>query len=194
MERVTPPVHVDLCQGETARRFRRDVEDVVAAAFAGPPYFKTAKDIRATFGRFDSQTRKGGFLLSAGHVGDRLVGAAYGYPLGPDTGWWNDVLEPVLAELAFEDGRRSFAAFELAVRPEWQRRGVGRAVHDRLIRGLRAQRVILNCRPDAEAAQAFYRACGYQRVTSVIPWEGAPVYDVMVLDLRSTRSHTGEGQ
>lgn len=181
---MTAAVHVDLLPGDAARQHRAEVEDVVAEAFAGPPYFKTARDIRATFKRFDAQTRKPGFLLSAGHVADRLLGVAYGYPLGPDTGWWKDVLEPVPAELTAEDGRRSFAIFELAVRPDCQRQGVGRAVHDRLIRALRAQRLILNCRPDAEAAQAFYRALGYRGVTSVIPWTDAPVYDVMLLDLR----------
>ena len=55
-------------------------------------------------------------------------------------------------------GRRSFAIFELAVDPGWQRRGIGWAVHDRLTRGLRNERVILNCRPNARAAQAFYPA------------------------------------
>jgi ribosomal protein S18 acetylase RimI-like enzyme len=181
---VTGPLLVDLVPGEVARRFRADVEGAVAEAFAGAPYFKTAADIRATFKRFDSQTRKDGFLLSAVRGDGRLVGLAYGYPLSADTGWWKDVLEPVSADLTREDGRRSFAIFELAVRPDWQRRGVGRAVHDRLTRGLRNERVILNCRPDAEAAQAFYRSLGYRRATSVIPWKNAPLYDVMLLDLR----------
>lgn len=181
---MTRPVHDHLLIGDAARQHRAEVENVVAEAFAGPPYFKTARDIRATFKRFNAQTRKDGFLLSLVGVDDRLVGVAYGYPLGPDTGWWRDTLEPVPAELTVEDGRRSFAVFELAVRPDCQRQGVGRAVHDRLIRGWRGERIILNCRPDDGAAQAFYRARGYRRVTSVIPWTEAPVYDVMLLDLR----------
>ena len=181
---MTAQVHDHLLTGKAAREHRKEVEDVVSEAFAGPPYYKTAQDIRATFKRFDAQTRKPGFLLSAATVDSRLLGVAYGYPLGPDTGWWKDTLEPVPAELTEEDGHRSFAIFELAVRPEHQRHGIGRAVHHRLIRGLRNERVILNSRPDAAAAQAFYRALGYRRVTSVIPWQGAPVYDVLVLDLR----------
>jgi len=180
---LTGSVHDHLLIGDAAREHRDEVEKVVAEAFARAPYFKTARDIRATFKRFDAQTRKPGFLLSAATIDSRLLGAAYGYPLGADTGWWKDTIGPVPAELAEEDGRRSFAIFELAVRPDCQRQGVGRAVHDRLIRGLRNERIILNCRPDAEAAQGFYRALGYRRVTSV-PWQGGPVSDVMVLDLR----------
>lgn len=181
---MTAPVAVDVLPGGAAREHRADIEAVCAEAFAAPPYNRTAEGNAATFKRFAAQSRKAGFLLSAGHQGDQLLGVAYGYPLSRATGWWADLLEPVPAELTVEDGRRSFAIFEFAVRPKWQRRGVGRAVHARLIRALRAERVILNCRQDAEAAQGFYRALGYRRVTSVIPWHGAAVYDVLLLDLR----------
>lgn len=178
-------VQVDVLPGSAAREHRGEVEAVCAEAFVAAPYFRTAEGNAATFRRFDAQTRKPGFLLAAGHRGDQLLGLAYGYPLGPDTGWWADVLEPVPQELTVEDGRRSFAIFEFAVRPECQRQGVGRAVHARLLRALRNDRVILNCRQDAEAAQGFYRALGYRRVTSVMPpWAGGSAYDVMLLELR----------
>lgn len=181
---MTAPALVDVLSGDAAREHRAQVEAVCAQAFAGPPYNRTAEGNAATFRRFDAQSRKAGFLLAAARVDGELVGVAYGYPLGAGTGWWREVLEPVPAELTVEDGRRSFAVFELAVLPGWQRRGVGRAVHDGLIGAVRAERVILNCRRDADAAQGFYRALGYRRVTSVIPWPDAPVYDVLLLDLR----------
>lgn len=41
---------------------------------------------------------------------------------------------------------------------------------------------MLNVRQDVGAGKAAYAAWGYRRVTSVIPWEDAPTYDVMVLD------------
>lgn len=177
-------VPVDLVAGAAARGHRGEVEAVCAQAFAGPPYHRTAEGNAATFRRFDAQTRKAGFLLAVARVDGEQAGVGYGYPLSPDTGWWRDVLEPVPAALTVEDGRRSFAVFELAVLPRFQRQGVGRAVHDRLIRAVRSERVVLNCRQDADAAQGFYRSLGYRRVTSVIPWQDAPVYDVMVLELR----------
>lgn len=177
-------VVVELLDGADARGVRGELESVCAEAFAGAPYFKTAKDIAATFKRFPSQTKRPGFALTvARDAGDRLVGLCYGFPLSPDTGWWKDVLEPVPAELTTEDGHRTFAVFELAVHHAWQRRGIAWKLHEQLIDGRRERRLILNCRPDAAAAQAFYRARGYRRVTSVIPWQGAPVYDVMLLDL-----------
>ena len=177
-------VEVELLGGATARGIEGELRQVCAEAFAAPPYFKTAEDIAATFKRFPAQTKRPGFALAVAYdEGKLLTALAYGYPLGANTGWWNDTLEPVPAELTAEDGHRSFAIFELAVRQDWQRRGVGRAVHDRLIGDRPEQRVILNCRQDADAAQAFYRSLGYRRVTSVIPWPDAPVYDVLVLDL-----------
>lgn len=179
-------VVVEPLDGAHAREVRGELESVCTEAFAAPPYFKTAEDITTTFKRFPSQTKRPGFALTvARDAGNRMVGLCYGYPLGPDTGWWRGMLEPVPAELTAEDGRRTFAVFELAVHPAWQRRGFARAMHDRLFQGRPEQRVILNCRPDAEAAQGFYRSLGYRRVTSVIPWQGAPVYDVLMLDLGS---------
>ncbi|GLV72218.1 hypothetical protein Shyhy02_02210 [Streptomyces hygroscopicus subsp. hygroscopicus] len=44
--------------------------------------------------------------------------------------------------------------------------------------------MLLNARPDVEAAQAAYRSWGYHKVGAAHPWEGAVLHDVMVLDLR----------
>jgi hypothetical protein len=57
-------------------------------------------------------------------------------------------------------------------------------LHRELLDGVERQRVLLNARPAAEAAQADYHAWGYRRVGQGIPWDGAALHDVMLLDLR----------
>lgn len=169
--------------GIAAQLLRDDLEPVIAAAFAQPPYNEARNADSPALSRFDAQTRKPGFALATAHVGEETVGLAFGYTLPATTGWWRDVLEPVDADMSREDGARSFGLFELAVRPDWQRRGVAAGLHRTLLEGRTEERVVLNCRPDAEAAQAAYQSWGYRRVTSVVPWAGGPVYDVLVLDL-----------
>jgi ribosomal protein S18 acetylase RimI-like enzyme len=169
--------------GMAAQLLRDDLEPVIAAAFAQPPYNEARSADSPALARFERQARKPGFDLATAHVGERTVGIAFGYTLPATTGWWKNVLEPVDAEVSREDGARSFGLFELAVHPDWQRRGIAAGLHRKLLEGRTEERVVLNCRPDAEAAQAAYRSWGYRRVTSTVPWEGAGVYDVLVLDL-----------
>ena len=64
-------------------------------------------------------------------------------------------------------------------------------MHEALLADRAEQRAVLNVRQDASPAQAAYAAWGYRREASVIPWDGAPVYDVMVFDLAGVRAHAG---
>jgi ribosomal protein S18 acetylase RimI-like enzyme len=169
---------------EVAAEMRPRLELVIMAAFAQPPYNEVRDEDSPALARFEAQTRKPGFLLITAEAAGDVVGLVFGYTLPTTTGWWGDVLEPVSAETSREDGERSFGLFELAVNPDWQRQRIATRLHGALIEGRPEERVVLNCRPDAVAAQAAYAAWGYRRVTSTIPWAGAPVYDVLVLDLR----------
>jgi ribosomal protein S18 acetylase RimI-like enzyme len=172
---------------EAAAEMQPRLEPVIAAAFAQPPYSEARGGGSPALSRFAAQTRKPGYLLVTAGTTDEVVGLAFGYTLPATTGWWRDVLESVSAEVSFEDGERSFGLFELAVHPDWQQQGVAAHLHKillTLITSRTEERVVLNCRPDAEAAQAAYASWGYRRVTATIPWEGAPVYDVLVLNLR----------
>ncbi len=55
----------------------------------------------------------------------RVVGFAYGFCLPPETGWWRNLLTLAPAEFTAEDGQRTFAVIELAVRRPWRRQGMG---------------------------------------------------------------------
>jgi ribosomal protein S18 acetylase RimI-like enzyme len=166
-----------------AAAVRGQVGALLAVAFAEPPYNDTLRDTEQSLKRFDRHTRMPGFRLVLALDDGAPVALAYGYRLPADTRWWSGALDPVPAEVSAEDGRRTFAVFELAVDPARRREHLGARVHEALLAHRPEQRAILNVHQDAEAAQGFYRALGYRRVTSVIPWTGAPVYDVMLLDL-----------
>ncbi|KOU62606.1 hypothetical protein ADK57_24675 [Streptomyces sp. MMG1533] len=84
-----------------------------------------------------------------------------------------------------EDGNRAFGLMELAVRRPWRGQGVARRLHETLLDGIEAERVLLNVHPDSKAASAAYQAWGYRRIGEARPWEGPALYDVMLLDLRT---------
>lgn len=176
-------VEYAVTRGEAALLLLDEVAPVISAAFAQPPYNEARSADSPALARFEKQTRQPGFTLVTAHVGERVVGVAFGYTLGSTTGWWRSVLEPVDPETSREDGERTFGLFEMAVHPNWQRQGIATALHQKLLAGRTEERVVLNVRPDAAAAQAAYASWGYRRVTSTIPWEDAPVYDVLLLDL-----------
>jgi ribosomal protein S18 acetylase RimI-like enzyme len=157
---------------------------VYAEAFAEPPYNETEDDVAATFRRFRSQARKATFRAALAHTEDgEPVGMAYGYPLGSDTGWWDQLTEPVPDEMRREDGHRTFGLMELAVRASWRGQGIARRLHEALLDGTAAERVLLNVHPDSKAAQAAYRAWRYQKVGEARPWKDADLHDVMLLML-----------
>ncbi|MGW3828916.1 GNAT family N-acetyltransferase, partial [Streptomyces sp. NPDC005071] len=91
-----------------------------------------------------------------------------------------------------EDGHRTFGLMELAVRGPWRGQGVARRLHEALLDGINAERVLLNVHPDSKAASSAYRAWGYRKIGEARPWEGPDLYDVMLLDLR-TANHVGPG-
>ncbi|MEW2575864.1 GNAT family N-acetyltransferase [Streptomyces syringium] len=157
---------------------------VYAKVFAETPYCETADDVKATFRRFRSQTRKHTFrgALARAEDGDP-VGIAYGYALGPSTGWWDQLTLPVPDEMRREDGRRTFGLVELAVRTPWRGGGIARRLHDTVLDGNDAERVVLNVHPESRAAVGAYRSWGYRKVGEARPWEGADLHHVLLLSL-----------
>jgi ribosomal protein S18 acetylase RimI-like enzyme len=159
---------------------------IYAEAFAEPPYNETEGDVAAAFRRFPVQARNRTFraVLARTSQGEP-IGMAYGYPLGPDTVWWDELTEPVPDDMRREDGHRTFGLMELAVRGPWRGQGVARRLHRTLLDGIGAERVLLNVNQASKAASAAYRAWGYRKIGEARPWgEGTDLRDVMLLDLR----------
>ncbi|MEU8838981.1 GNAT family N-acetyltransferase [Streptomyces roseus] len=179
-----PQIGVVRLDGPAAARAQDAFRLVYAEVFAEPPHAETEAEVSAAFRRFRDQTRKKAFAGAlATTEGGEPVGMAYGYPLGPQTGWWDQLTEPVPEDVRREDGHRTFGLMELAVRAAWRRQGVACRLHEALLAPLEAERVLLNVHPDSEAAVSAYRAWGYRKLGEACLWDGAPLYDVMLLDL-----------
>lgn len=170
--------------GPAAAAFEGETSAVYAAVFGEPPYDKSPAEVASNAARFRTQARKPRFRLAlARDDGNAVVGIAYGYNLSPTTGWWNTLTAPVAEELRRETGERTFGLIELAVVAAHRRTGLGSALHEAVLRGGTQERVLLNARPDAGPAQAFYRTLGYRKVGSAHPWPGAVLHDVLLLDV-----------
>ncbi|MEU1783413.1 MULTISPECIES: GNAT family N-acetyltransferase [Streptomyces] len=175
-----------LIHGPEAATFLDAFLPAYEEVYAEPPYQEGPREVAEFIERFQRQAHRPGFRLVLAREGDEVVGFAFGYRLQADTTWWNGLLTPLPQELTRETGERTFAVIELAVRKPWRRRGIAGAIHTRLLDGLGVQRVTLTMRPEPEAApaQRAYQAWGYVKVGRSRPWDEAPVYDAMVLELR----------
>ncbi|MFC9426733.1 MULTISPECIES: GNAT family N-acetyltransferase [unclassified Streptomyces] len=150
-----------------------------------PPYCEGPRDVAEFIDRYQLQAKRPGMRLVLAREGDEVIGFTFGYFLPADTRWWSNLKEPLPADYTREDGARTYVIIELAVRKEWRRRSVAARLHAALIGGLSAERVTLTMRRETTAApaQSAYRAWGYRKVGVSHPWEEAPLYDAMVLQL-----------
>ncbi|WP_351234568.1 GNAT family N-acetyltransferase [Streptomyces sp. NPDC002133] len=163
-------IAIERMDGSAAVQAKDTFKLIYAEAFAEPPYNETEDDVAAAFRRFPVQARNRTFRAALARTEDgEPIGMAYGYPLRPDTGWWDELTEPVPDDMRREDGHRTFGLMELAVRQPWRGQGVARRLHKTLLDGIRAERVLLNVHPANKAASAAYRA---------------DLHDVMLLNLR----------
>ncbi|MFD6635781.1 GNAT family N-acetyltransferase [Micromonospora chalcea] len=143
---------------------------------------------RYTAERYEQQLaahmlRKGWELVTA-RADDELAGYIYGFPLAADTRWWDGIHEPVPDGFTDEDGHRTFAVCELLVRRSWQRRGIARALHDRLLSTRRERRATLLVRPDNAPARHAYDSWGWRPLTHLHPARPeAPIFMVLIRSL-----------
>lgn len=122
-----------------------------------------------------------GWELVTAKVDGALVGYIYGFPLPPQTRWWDGIHQPVPPGFTDEDGRRTFALSELLVHPARRRHGLATALHDELIGNRTEIRATLLVRPDNTVAQDLYQTLGWGKATKLRPnWENAPTLDVLV--------------
>lgn len=127
---------------------------------------------------------RAGWQLVTAVVDGELIGYIYGFPLPPQTRWWEGIKGTVPAGFTHEDGQRTFAISELLVQTSWRRRGVARALHDRLLGGRRERRATLLVRPDNDVARRAYAAWGWQQHARLRPgWENAPEFLVLTKDV-----------
>lgn len=135
--------------------------------------------------RLESYAARDGFSLVAGRIGLALIGYTIGFTLPPKSSWWNGIQGDIDGSMLVEDGKRTFAVAELMVRKKWRRLGYARALNAALLQNRQEKRATLLVRPENLPARAAYRSWGWRKFGDPQPFEDAPVYEVMLLDLRS---------
>jgi ribosomal protein S18 acetylase RimI-like enzyme len=138
-----------------------------AAAFSRPPYDETPAQIADLSERLLRYSSRDGFRLTLAMVGDSAVGMALSVR-AQEGDWWRD---RAAAALPVEVARAWMGGVireivHVAVAPNQQRRGVGRALIDDALDDPQVDAVVLSCRPDAEPAQQLYLNCGFERLTT----------------------------
>ncbi|MGH3973948.1 MAG: GNAT family N-acetyltransferase [Pseudonocardiaceae bacterium] len=133
--------------------------------------------------RLAAYASRDGFGFVTGRLGVEMVGYALGYPLPAGSGWWRGMRGDVDESLLTETGRRTFAFNELMVRPRWRRRGYASALHDALLRNRPEARATLLVRPDNTTARRAYQSWGWRKIGELQPFDDAPIFDALMLDL-----------
>ncbi|MER6945662.1 GNAT family N-acetyltransferase [Nonomuraea sp. NPDC000554] len=102
---------------------------------------------------------------SAGGAAPKVVGFAYGFRGAPGQ-WWHDVVYRALDERAGAEAADAWLghAFELAevhVHPDFQGKGIGRAMITTLCAGRRERSAVLSTHDQPTAARHLYASMGF---------------------------------
>ncbi|MEU8331447.1 GNAT family N-acetyltransferase [Micromonospora sp. NPDC048839] len=160
--------------------------DLYLEVYAGGGEFYSEDRYRR---QLDLHMQRVDWELVTATIDGALVGYIYGFPLPPQTRWWEGIHEPVPPGFTEEDGKRTFALSELLVHSAWRRQGIARALHDELARSRAEPRMTLLARPDNIAAQTAYGSWGWNKISKLQPnWENAPIFDVLVRNAAGSRT------
>lgn len=150
------------------------------ADLLGNPFYSTPRFVE----RLRAYASRDGFGLAvARSVSGEPLGQAFGYPLPPGSRWWDGLVTPVADRFTEETGSRTFAFNELMVRPDRQRQGIARTLHDALLASRHEQRATLLVRADNTPARTAYTRWGWQAVAQLQPFPDSPVYNALILEL-----------
>ncbi|MFE4372756.1 GNAT family N-acetyltransferase [Streptomyces sp. NPDC056835] len=136
---------------------------------------------------------RGSRALGATTVAGRLVGFVYGLP-NDRAHWWSTVVEPYLRTTGSEDWLvDSFVITELHVHPEFQARGIGRALITTITDSAGEPKSILSAIDIESPARRLYRALGYTDLARQVHFPSAPKpYAVMGAPLPLRRAGGAE--
>lgn len=181
----SPPIGVEWWEGLECAMQLDVVLPMYKEIWADPPYREGPKEVADFVDRFAQEIRLPRARLVIARRGGTPVGYAFGYPLPPDTGWWQGMDEATTAQFAAETGERTLGIVELAVRARWRRQGVAARLHSHLREGMGVERVTLAMRTDPRAAPAHatYAAWGYSQVGHWRPADDEPESHIMLLTL-----------
>jgi ribosomal protein S18 acetylase RimI-like enzyme len=164
---------------------RRHVVEVWASAHELPRASPTRDEFGRT--RLRRHAARADFRFLGAFAEDgALVGFVYGYTGAPGQWWYDRVARALDGEARrhwLDPGHFEFT--ELAVRPDFQGRGVGSRLHDRVLEGLRHECALLSALADNGRVVAFYRRRGWEVVLDRLRFEaGRPEFTIMGRSLR----------
>lgn len=131
--------------------------------------------------RIERHATMSGFGAVVAYTNEESIGFAYGITLATTTRWWATI-QPPLTDPAFthEDGHRTFALFEVIIKPEHQGQGIGRRIHDELLSNRSEQRITIATHHGNTHARNTYTKWGYQHIGTRQPTPPAPLLDVFL--------------
>ncbi len=129
--------------------------------------------------RIDRHATMSEFGAVVAYTHQEPAGFAYGITLPATTHWWATI-QPPLTDPAFtrEDGHRTFALFEVIVKPEHQGHGIGRRIHDQLLASRGEQRITIATHHGNTHARNTYTKWGYRHIGTRQPTPPAPLLDI----------------
>ncbi len=153
---------VELLTNDAAGRWVDAFADVYREAFSGPPYERTGREVEEFARALPLHLTRAGFRAAVARGEDgRAAGFAYGYLSLPGQ-WWHD---NVAAALGREGAREwlgdAFQLTEIAVRPAYHGRGLGKGLHDALLEGVTASRAVLSTLDAPTVAYEMYLRRGW---------------------------------
>ena len=171
--------------------------DVYAAAMRPPPQQMPGR--RAIMERHASFPSFRCVAITQRQSG--VVGFAYGFH-GTDGQWWHDLVRSALAKVGGRDYARqwmaeSFEVAEVHVHPDYQGRGIGRAMVPALLHPRLERTALLSTQDTESRARRLYRGLGFADLVTGYRFPGTdPPYAVMgtVLPLQPSLRMTGAGQ
>ncbi|MEE1758053.1 GNAT family N-acetyltransferase [Streptomyces sp. SP18BB07] len=175
------PVTTSYCTGERLAEIRGTLLDVYADVYAEDiatnPFFSMERFEE----RLEAHVGAGGWGCVVAEVGGEVGGEAGGEVSG---GGGGEVVGFTYGFTARGDAA-TFKLCENMLREKWRKRGISRVMHDELIGQRREVRAELLVRRERPRLRAMYETWGYEQMGEQQPFPDAPLYDVMVLALRS---------
>lgn len=166
---------IELWLAAQAQRYADEVFSVYDAVFGDQPDPDTWR-----IDMYAKHCAREGFRLAAVREGERLVGFAWGCVGQPGQFWSDRVIRALPPEVTHEWVGGHFEFVELAVLPEYRRRGFGRRLHDVLLDGVPSDRALLSTDNADTPAVRLYTSHGWRKLGELSP-------DVQVMGLRLAR-------
>jgi GNAT superfamily N-acetyltransferase len=166
--------------GGTVSDVLDDMVEVYSEVYAEPPYNSGSLWQRDAFlDRTRRQVARAGFhIIHTRSQDGEIIGYSFGVPFEQGRWWSSNASDPPVEILS----ATKFAVIELILRKPWRGRGIGRQMHDRLLKDRPEQYAILTAHPMAPARR-MYQRWGWRQVGTAQHSVDSPVFDALVLPL-----------